>query len=490
MVNRINGTSGDDTITGTDDDDDIRGRSGDDSLSGGEGDDTLRGASGSDTLEGDEGDDDLRGGAQSDLLRGGDGDDRLTGASGADTLEGGDGDDEIEGGSQNDVVWGGDGEDTITGDSGADLISGGADDDVIEGGDGADSLFGGFGDDTIIGGTGNDWLEGFGGDDLIDAGEFAGGSDTIVFSPGFGNDTIDGFNPDTDFIHIGEADPADVTFSATGDPKIWVVTIDGSPNDSLTLDFTFFFDDSLDEDDLGARVLSSVDEPIPDDPYGVPICLTAGIKVETARGHIPAAQLCVGDLVRTLDAGWQPIQAVLRNTFPASEMATNPALCPVVIPAGAFGGGLPHATMRVSLQHGFLAVDERDPSREVMIRARHLADCLGLAEIDVAPDRSETYVHLLLHGHHVIRAEGVWTETIFTGPRALAADPVLARLVAGRELPMMAARARPLLPRRAMREWTGYTIGRAAERAPHEPYFIGARQVGCPNPSTAQSVGR
>jgi hypothetical protein len=461
----INGTWQDDTLDGGSGDDTIRGFSGDDSLSGQAGDDTLLGASGADTLDGGAGNDLLDGGSQDDLLRGGDGDDTLEGGSGEDTLEGGAGADLIEGASQDDIIWGGDGADTITGDSGSDLVSGGSGNDRIEGGSQDDTLFGGAGDDTLVGGSNDDWLEGGLGDDLIDAGGYSGGSDTIVFGPGMGNDTIDGFNPTTDFLHVGGVPIEDVIFSPTADPKVWVLTFDGVPDTSLTLDFSHFWNANLQFDDLIDRVIDDAVTLPPEDPYAEPICLTAGMRVETARGLVPAGALRAGDLVRTLDAGWQPVRTVLRRWFPRADLVAEPSLRPVRIPAGTFGGGLPWRDMTVSLQHCFLAVDPLGHRPEALVRSRHIADMLEMGRIEDAPTQGETYVHLLLDRHHLIRAEGVWTETIFTGPRALTQDAVLSRLAKGHALPVMTERARPALPRRDLRDFAGYILGQHLDRA-------------------------
>jgi hypothetical protein len=217
---------------------------------------------------------------------------------------------------------------------------------------------------------------------------------------------------------------------------------------------------------LSGRVLTDGQVTPPTDPYAEPICLTAAVRVETARGLVPAAALQPGDLVRTLDAGFQPVRAVLRRWFPAAEIAAEAALRPVRIAAGAFGGGLPWRDMQVSLQHCFLAADPGGGAPEALVRARHLADMLGLADLPAAPPAcGATYVHLLLDAHHLIRAEGVWTETIFAGPRIADEDPVLARMLGGRRLPRMAARVRPALTRRDLRAFAGYVIGRTAAEA-------------------------
>ena len=78
------GTSGADTLTGTDRDNEMFGYGGDDVLAGGGGMDMIDGGDGADSLSG---------GGDQDMLDGGDGDDSLAGGAGYDTLSGGLGDD-------------------------------------------------------------------------------------------------------------------------------------------------------------------------------------------------------------------------------------------------------------------------------------------------------------------------------------------------------------------------------------------------------------
>jgi hypothetical protein len=111
-----NGTSGDDTLTGTEESDRISGRSGDDEIAGGEGADSLDGGSGDDLVLGQEGDDRLRGGSGDDSIDGGEGDDDIKAGSGDDEIAGGEGDDAISTGSGSDRV-------VFEGDFGDDVIS-------------------------------------------------------------------------------------------------------------------------------------------------------------------------------------------------------------------------------------------------------------------------------------------------------------------------------------------------------------------------------
>ncbi len=195
---RLNGGTGNDTITGSRDSDSINGDGGDDLVFGGLGNDSVDGGDGNDTLNGEAGNDFLFGNIGNDLMDGGDGDDIVSGGLGNDTAIGGVG---------NDTLLGGFGDDVLNGNSGDDLADGGRDNDQVLGGSGDDSLKGGTGDDTIRGqsgddlikgGDGNDRILGDAGIDIIDGGDGdddvdAGNGDDIV-AGGDGNDTLNGMS--------------------------------------------------------------------------------------------------------------------------------------------------------------------------------------------------------------------------------------------------------------------------------------------------------
>jgi Ca2+-binding RTX toxin-like protein len=88
----------------------------------------------------------------------------------------------MTGNSGDNTLNGAAGNDTINGLGGADSLTGGAGDDILDGGDGNDVLNGNGGSDTITGGAGNDIING------------GAGFDTLVFAPGFGNDTVVSFD--------------------------------------------------------------------------------------------------------------------------------------------------------------------------------------------------------------------------------------------------------------------------------------------------------
>ncbi|TWF59313.1 tandem-95 repeat protein [Neorhizobium alkalisoli] len=90
------------------------------------------------------------------LIQGTDGDDVLTGGSGSDVVLGGLGNDTIDGGAGDDTLIGNEGNDTIKGGDGDDLIDGGEGNDTLIGGNGSDRYIysTGSGSDVIIEGAG------------------------------------------------------------------------------------------------------------------------------------------------------------------------------------------------------------------------------------------------------------------------------------------------------------------------------------------------
>lgn len=235
-------------------------------LEGTSGDDDITGTDLNELILGHGGDDDLDGGGGADSIAGGDGDDLIVGGSGDDTLSGQGGVDTIMGGSGNDFVYvhdlftdevhGGSGHDTLSfelsevaiqfgqipdgfenfigsafnddlfGDAGRNIISGGDGDDVINGTVGSqgipvgDVLSGGKGDDLIRAFSPDNKLSGGGGNDTMQAGSFS------ILRGGNGKDVIDG----GDHSSIGGGSGND-NLSAGGDAS----TITGGDGDDRIL---------------------------------------------------------------------------------------------------------------------------------------------------------------------------------------------------------------------------------------------------------------
>ncbi|MBC8290855.1 MAG: hypothetical protein H8E37_11115, partial [Planctomycetes bacterium] len=186
----VDGGTGNDVITGSDQADNILGGGGADLAAAGDGNDTLNGGSSRDSLYGDGGDDVVNGnGGSGDRLRGGSGNNTLNGGAGNDFVEGfGDNDFTltpgtlvgsgtntlvaielavlIGGASANTFdatasaipvsVYGTQGNDTIRGSSFGDLLFGMSDDDSVEGNGGVDKLVGPARPALLHGGPGHD----------------------------------------------------------------------------------------------------------------------------------------------------------------------------------------------------------------------------------------------------------------------------------------------------------------------------------------------
>ena len=150
-------------------------------------------------------------------------------------------------------------------------------------------------------------------------------------------------------------------------------------------------------------------------------CFTANTLIETNEGNKPVENLRPGDLIATMDNGYQPIRWIGSTARDAVDLAHHPKLKPVRIPAGALGGGLPKRDLTVSRQHRVLIrskiAQRMFGAEEVLIPAIKL---VGLAGIEIVEDcDSVTYFHILFDKHQVIFSEDAPTESLFAGPVAL-----------------------------------------------------------------------
>lgn len=464
--------SGDDTIYGYAGKDYINAGSGYDTVYGGSGNDTLLGADGNDVLYGDEGNDSIDGGAGNDLIYGGADDDTISGGLGRDTVYGGDGNDTwlagtddsgtdivyLEGGDDvaevgyytpadgMEVLDGGDGNDTIAldgaavdgfdigitlndegtatnigfdtdisnfenvrGNSGANAITGNLLDNELIGAGGQDTLSGGGGNDTLDGGADNDTLDGGDGDDILTGGAGAdsqtggAGNDTFIIGSAAdanGDVIIGGTGPDDttdqDAIDLSALDPASYTITAVDDPN-------DSGAKTGTVNFTT------------GEVLTFSGIEI--------ICFAQGTEIITADGPTCVEDLAEGDLVMTMDNGYQPVRWLGSKALSAADLQTAPKLRPIRIAAGALGNGTPARDLLVSRQHRVLlrsAIAERMFGvKEVLVAAIKLIELPG---IDIAEDvDGVTYFHILFDRHEIVFSYGAATESLFTGPEALKA---------------------------------------------------------------------
>lgn len=155
-------------------------------------------------------------------------------------------------------------------------------------------------------------------------------------------------------------------------------------------------------------------------------CFVSGTRIATSEGLVPVEDVAVGDLVLTLDHGFQPVA-----WHGVRQVRSHGTMAAVRIPAGTFGD---HGALAVSPQHrlhfsGWQA-ELYAGEAEVLVKAVHLVRAGRLCQ-----DRSGapvTYHHLLFARHEIISAEGLWSESYYPGPATLAShDPeVQAELLA------------------------------------------------------------
>ncbi|WP_239195259.1 Hint domain-containing protein [Thalassobius sp. Cn5-15] len=357
------------------------------------------------------------------VVRGTDGDDVIdvdyTGDNDGDVVDGGDNDaagagpndDRIEAGDGNDVVNAGDGADTIYGGLGHDTLRGGEGNDEIRAGEGNDLLVGGLGDDLMYGGEGDDTIVGGGGYSWI-LGE--GGND--VFSVGDGDSAFGGSGDDTFGVQYDTL-ATDVEMTITGGE-------DGeSAGDHLKIigPATITYDPDDGEAGTvawgnGARLYFSEIETV----HHVP-CFTADTMILTREGERRAADLQVGDMVMTRDAGFQPIRWIGSRCLSAAEVAAMPDLRPVHIRQGAFGMDRPSRDLTVSPQHRMLVRDHKAAlwfgEEEVLVPAVQLTCLDGICRGKAEP---VTYVHLMFDQHQLVLGDGAWSESFQPGDYTLA----------------------------------------------------------------------
>lgn len=150
-------------------------------------------------------------------------------------------------------------------------------------------------------------------------------------------------------------------------------------------------------------------------------CYGRGTLILTAKGRIPVEDLRVGDLVRTADAGLQPVRWVGSRKLSILDILTSPHLIPIRVSKGALGAGLPERDLILSPQHRVIArgkvVERMFDADEVLVAAKHLTELPG---VNLARDMQNVeYFHVMFDDHQIIFADGVASESLYSGAEAL-----------------------------------------------------------------------
>jgi len=154
-------------------------------------------------------------------------------------------------------------------------------------------------------------------------------------------------------------------------------------------------------------------------------CFASGTLISTLDGDRAVEDLCVGDVIKTRDDGYQPVRWCGSRKLSRRQLELNPRLFPIRISAGALGSGLPARDLLLSPQHRVLLTSKvaaRMFSKpEILVAAKHLTDLDG---VDIDHDVPEvTYYHLLFDTHQILRSNGTWSESLFLGQQAIRSLP-------------------------------------------------------------------
>lgn len=222
------------------------------------------------------------------------------------------------------------------------------------------------------------------------------------------DDDIDRFDDDS-------VDGQDVTRSWPGDTvRMWIpgegyVTYTGT---------TFYLAD-------GREVFTPTDGQVLQDGYFIsatfvttqgpldvgdlgPVCFTPGMQIDTHEGPRAIETLGPGDLVGTLDRGFQPVRWVGR--LEACGLGPH---APIRFDTGAIGNDAP---LLLSPMHRVLVTGWQSElyfgEPETLAAAHHM---VNHATIRPEPCETVTYMHLLLDRHELLLSHGVWSESYFPG---------------------------------------------------------------------------
>lgn len=179
-------------------------------------------------------------------------------------------------------------------------------------------------------------------------------------------------------------------------------------------------------------------------PSGRNVCLANGSRITTAKGERLIESLQVGDLILTKDRGLRPLLLIESQAIPVAQQVLWDHQRPIKIAKGSFGRNRPRCDLYVSQQHCVLL---RHAHCERLARAKHLVGREGITTSSPRPFLR--YYHLLFDRHELIRADGLWVESLYLGPEALGSlsPATLAKIRQHDCLDTTAPPVRPILSR-------------------------------------------
>ena len=131
-------------------------------------------------------------------------------------------------------------------------------------------------------------------------------------------------------------------------------------------------------------------------------CYCRGTLITTTRGPVAVEALAAGDELVTLSGAARPIVWVGTRSYSGRFLASNDAMLPVQIRAGALGDMLPQRDLFVSPDHAMFL-------EGVLVPAKSLVNGVSIVQLQAAAQVD--YFHLELESHDVILAEGAASES-------------------------------------------------------------------------------
>jgi hypothetical protein len=194
----------------------------------------------------------------------------------------------------------------------------------------------------------------------------------------------------------------------------------------------------------------------------ITFCFARGTMIGTPAGPIAVERLRCGDEVVTRDSGAQQIRWIGARSLESEELRQNPNLRPIRIGANSLGPAMPQTDLVVSPQHRILVsssiAQRMFGTAEVLVAAKQLLALEGVEVVEDEDWEQVEYFHFLFERHEIVRSNGAWTESLFTGPEALKAVGPAARREIAMLFPEIVARdfkprpARPLVKGRQGRK--------------------------------------
>ncbi|MBV1863265.1 MAG: Hint domain-containing protein [Rhodobacteraceae bacterium] len=198
------------------------------------------------------------------------------------------------------------------------------------------------------------------------------------------------------------------------DSTVVIITVHDYPSIGDSMRLSFLPDDEATQAEMDSFGNGAIDiQNTTTSPGSTPVCFVRGTQIETQQGQTAIEELRAGDLVKTLDHGYQPIRWIGSSRFPARGN-----FAPIRIHAGALGNT---RDLLVSPQHRMMLTGWRLEmlfgDSEVLVSAQSLINDQSIRR---EPGGMIEYYHMLFDTHEIVFAEGAPSESLHLGTEAIA----------------------------------------------------------------------